>query len=264
MNLNFPNNLNAYGKEVRFKNFIRQIINMDTHTLAKESLAKRIAGEIVLSPEAGQIIQKWRNVFKIPQRRLADEMKIMPSVISDYENGRRKSPGIKMVKKIVDSMISIDEKLGGKIVHEFSNLPTQTVLSDAVLDMKEFETPVSIKKFCDAIGASLVIKNDMADKKMYGYTVIDSMKAIMDLSSIDMVKLYGLTSERVLIFTGAHSGRSSMVALKVTNLRPGLVLLHGSEKVDELAKRIAEFESIPLGTVTSETKELMKTLKNSF
>src|SRR3990172_951595 len=116
---------------------------MDTQSLSKELLAKRIAGEIVLSPDAGKVIQKWRNIFKIPQRRLADEMKIMPSVISDYENGRRKSPGIKMVKKIVDSMISIDEKLGGKVIHEFSNLPNQSALSDAILDMKEFEAPVT-------------------------------------------------------------------------------------------------------------------------
>jgi putative transcriptional regulator len=238
---------------------------MDTQSLAKQNLAKRIAGEIVLSPEAGQIIQKWRNVFKIPQRRLADEMGIMPSVISDYENGRRKSPGIKMVKKIVDGMISIDEKLGGKIIHEFSNLPNQTALSEAVLDMKEFEAPVTIKKFSDVIGADIVVRKDMADKKIYGYTVIDSLKAIMDLSPIDMVKLYGMTSERVLIFTGAHTGRSSMVALKVTNLRPGFVVFHGSEKIDDLARRIAELESIPVAATTQkDTKEFLKILKNSF
>jgi len=238
---------------------------MDTRSLAKISLAKRIAGEIVLSEEAGKVIQKWRNVFKIPQRRLADEMKIMPSVISDYENGRRKSPGIKMIKKIVEGMINIDERLGGKVIHEFADLPTKAVLSEAVLDMKEFDAPISIKRFCDNINASVLVRKDLIDNKIYGYTVVDSLKAIVDLSPIDMVKLYGMTSERVLIFTGAHSGRSSMVALKVTNLRPGLVILHGSEKIDELAKRVAELESIPLGiTKIKDPEELLKTLKKSF
>ena len=33
---------------------------MDTRSLAKETLAKRIAGEIVLSVEAGKVIKKWR------------------------------------------------------------------------------------------------------------------------------------------------------------------------------------------------------------
>jgi putative transcriptional regulator len=238
---------------------------MDTRSLAKENLAKRIAGEIVLSTEAGKIIKKWRNVFKIPQRRLSDEMKIMPSVISDYENGRRKSPGIKMIKRIVEAMINIDERLGGKIIQEFAYLPTKAALSEAVLDMKEFNNPITIKEFCDSIDASILVRKDMIDKKLYGYTVIDSLKAIMDLSPMDMVKLYGMTSERGLIFIGARSGRSSMVALKVTNLRPGLVILHGSEKLDDLARRIAELESIPLGAIKSKnTNDFLRKLKKSF
>jgi putative transcriptional regulator len=182
-------------------------------------------------------------------------MKIMPSVISDYENGRRKSPGIKMVKKIVEAMINIDERRGGKIIQDFADLPTKAILSEAVLDMKEFNSPITIKDFCNSIDASVLVRKDLIDKKLYGYTVIDSLKAIMDLSPIDMVKLYGMTSERVLIFTGASSGRSSMVALKVTNLRPGLVILHGSDKLDDLA----------LGTIkTKSTEDFLKKLKRAF
>lgn len=238
---------------------------MDVQDLSKESLAKRIAGEIVLSNEAGKVIQKWRNIFKIPQRRLADEMKIMPSVISDYENGRRKSPGIKIIKRIVEAMITIDEKLGGKVIQEFADLPTKTVLSDAVLDMKEFDVPIEVKDFCKVIDAPITVREDLNNKKIYGYTVIDSLKAIVDISPIDMVKLYGLTNERALIFIGAHRGRSSMVALKVTNLRPGLVILHSSEKIDELAKRIAELEGIPVGISRIKDKdELIKTLKTNL
>jgi len=229
---------------------------MDVQSLTKENLAKRIAGEIVLSNEAGKVIQKWRNIFKIPQRRLADEMKIMPSVISDYENGRRKSPGIKMIKKIVEAIISIDEKLGGKVIQEFAELPNKTALSDAILDMKEFNTPID---------APVIVRDDLSNKKLYGYTVVDSLKAVIDLSPIDMVKLYGLTSERALIFIGSHRGRSSMIALKVTNLRPGLVVLHGSEKIDELAKRIAELEGIPVSISRIKDKdELIKVLKTNF
>jgi len=238
---------------------------MDTQSLAKDTLARKIAGEIVLSENAGKTIQKWRNIFKIPQRRLADEMGIMPSVISDYENGRRKSPGIKIIKRIVEGMISLDEKAGGKIIQEFAVLPTQAVLSDAILDMKEFETPVEIKRFCKIIEAPIVVKEDSANKKIYGYSVIDALKAITDLSPMDMVKLYGMTSERALIFTKSRSGRSSMVALKVTNLRPGLVVLQGSEKIDDLARRIAELEGIPISvTKIKNTEILLKTLKKNF
>jgi putative transcriptional regulator len=238
---------------------------MDTQTLAKETLAKRIAGEIVLSNEAGRTIQKWRNIFKIPQRRLADEMGIMPSVISDYENGRRKSPGIKVIKRIVEAMISVDGKAGGKITQEFVTLPSRAPLSDALLDMKEFSAPMDVKEFCKITEAPIIVRKDLIDNKIYGYSVIDSLKAIIELSPIDMVKLYGLTSKRALIFTGTRSGRSSMVAIKVTNLRPSLIVLQGSEKIDDLAKRIAELEGIPVGITKIKDKDmLLKTLKKRF
>ena len=67
---------------------------MEENFLIQTKVEKRIAGDIVLSDTPGKTIQKWRNIFKIPQRVLAKEVGVMPSVISDYENGRRKSPGI--------------------------------------------------------------------------------------------------------------------------------------------------------------------------
>jgi putative transcriptional regulator len=166
---------------------------------------------------------------------------------------------------MVETMIVLDEKAGGKVIQEFAVLPTQAILSDAVLDMKEFDTPVDVKEFNKIMEVSMVAREDMVEKKIYGYTVIDSLKAITDLSPIDMVKLYGLTSERALIFAKAHTGRSSMIALKVTNLRPGLVILQGSEKVDDLAKRIAELEGIPIGiTKIKNIEDMLKSLKKNF
>jgi len=238
---------------------------MKVNELSKELLAKRIAGEIVLSNIAGKVIRKWRNIFKIPQRMLADEMGIMPSVISDYENGRRKSPGIKIIKRIVEGMINIDERLGGKVIREFSGIPSQTVLSEAVLGIKEFKEPIDMMQFCKILECDVVVRKDLSDKNLYGYTVIDSARAITDLSPMDMVKLYGMTSERVLIFTGTNTGKSSMVALKVTNLKPGLVVLQGSERVDSLAKRLGELEGIPIAiTKIKDVQILLKILKKNF
>ena len=80
-----------------------------------------------------------------------------------------------------------------------------------------------------------------------------------------MVKLYGYSSERALIFSKARSGRSSMVALKVTNLRPGLVVLQNSKNVDDLAKRIGENESIPIAsTKIKDSDILVETMKREF
>lgn len=228
-------------------------------------MEKRIAGEIVFSPDPGKTIQKWRNILKISQRKLADEMDVMPSVVSDYESGRRKSPGIKVVKRIVNTLISIDEKIGGNIIKDFSSFPTETILSDAVLDMKEFSVPIKIRDFCKAIGASIIAREDMCENNLYGYTVIDSSKAIIDLPPLELVKLYGLTTERCLIFTGTHSGKTTMVAIKITNLRPGLVVFQGPSRIDELAKRISEVEEIPLAvTKGSNVDELIKDIRKSL
>ncbi|MBU5557681.1 MAG: helix-turn-helix domain-containing protein [Candidatus Aenigmatarchaeota archaeon] len=238
---------------------------VDRAGLARDALAKRIAGEIVLSSDAGKVISKWRNIFKIPQRRLADEMGIMPSVISDYENGRRSSPGIKVVRKMVNAMLVLDERAGGKVIKEFSEWPAKTGLSEAILDLKEFEVPVSVREFCKAVDAAVVARCDLLDNKIHGYTIIDSLKAIIDIPPFELVKLYGLTSERALVFTGAHRGKSSMVALKVTNLKPGLVILHGAEAVDDLAKRIAEIEDIPLAiSRIRNLDEMIASLKKTF
>ncbi|MCD6476549.1 MAG: helix-turn-helix domain-containing protein [Candidatus Aenigmarchaeota archaeon] len=234
---------------------------MDINELSIENLEKKIAGEIVLSSDPGKTIQKWRNIFGISQRTLADHMNIMPSVISDYENSRRKSPGIKIINKIVKSMIEIDKKNGGKIIHEFEIYPSKALLNKAIIDMKEFTTPIKIKSFCNKLDANIVVRKDLCENKIYGYTVIDSLKAILNLSPNELVKLYGLTTERALIFLGSHSGKTVMVALKVTNLKPRLVVLQGANKVDDLAARIGEIENICIAKTNISNNNILNKLK---
>ena len=58
----------------------------------------------------GQTIRKWRGVFGISQTDLARCLRLSPSVISDYESGRRKSPGIRTIKKIIEALVEITDK----------------------------------------------------------------------------------------------------------------------------------------------------------
>ncbi len=218
----------------------------DEFSLAKQKLAKDIVGEIVLTESSERVIKKWRNIFKISQKSLANELGITPSVISDYESGRRRSPGIKIVGRYVNALLKIDEGKGGNVIRSFSrtnhNIPT---ISNAIIDIREFSSTVSIQDLCRHLNASFVVKNGM-DKPVYGYTVIDSLKAITELSFNELIKLYGITSQRALIFTKVSTGKTPMVAIKLTNLHPALVVLHGLDVVDGVAKRIAEVEGIPL------------------
>jgi putative transcriptional regulator len=227
----------------------------DEFSLAKQKLAKDIVGEIVLTEGSERVIKKWRNIFKISQKALANELGITPSVISDYESGRRKSPGIKMVGRYVNALLKIDEAKGGNVIRSFSktnhDLPA---ISNAIIDIREFSSTVSIQDVCRHLNASLVVKNGM-DKPIYGYTVIDSLRAITELSFNELIKLYGITSQRALIFTKVSTGKTPMVAIKLTNLHPALVVLHGLDVVDGVAKRIAEVEGIPLAVSRMATPE---------
>ncbi len=218
---------------------------IDELGLARDGLAKNIMGEIVFSNHPERVIRKWREIFKISQRGLARKLGITSSVISDYESGRRKSPGIKVVKKYVNALLSLDEERGGEILASFSGSSESGTISPAIVDIREFSEGVSVRNFCRAINAVPVVKG-IPEHEIYGYTIIDSVRAITELSFSELVKLYGITTQRALIFTKVSTGRSPMVAIKVTNMRPGLVVLHGLSDVDSIAKSIAKAEGIPL------------------
>jgi putative transcriptional regulator len=235
----------------------------DEFSLAKQKLAKDIVGEIVMAENSEKVIKKWRDIFKISQKSLANELEITPSVISDYESGRRRSPGIKMVRRYVTALLKIDEDAGGNVIRSFSKTNNdEPVISNAIMDIKEFGAAVSIQEFLRRVNATPVVRNGM-DKPIYGYTVIDSHRAITELSFNELVKLYGITSQRALIFTKVSTGKTPMVAIKLTNIHPALVILHGLDVVDEVAKRIAEFEGIPLAiSRMAKPEDILEGLKN--
>lgn len=221
-------------------------MNTTRDELSRGRLAKDIIGEIVMSDSPESVIKKWRNIFKVSQKMLANELEITPSVVSDYESGRRKSPGIRVIRKYVDTLLRIDMERGGNIIKSFAKINSpQPRISDAIIDIKEFSNGVSIQKFCKGINASFVVKGNL-EQEVYGYTIIDSLKAVTELSFNELINLYGSTTQRVLIFTKVSTGKSPMVAIKMTNLHPALVILHGLSVVDEVAKRIAEVEGILL------------------
>ena len=224
----------------------------DETLLARERLAKDIVGEIVLSEQPEEALKKWRAIFHISQKQLAAALGITSSVISDYESGRRQSPGIKVVKRYITALLDLDAGNGAAVTKSFSKTVPTALLGEAVLDIREFTIGVPLSTLCDRINAQLLTKGTGT---VYGYTVIDSLKAITELSAAELVKLYGLTTQRALIFTKVSTGRTPMVAIKLTNLRPGLVVLHGLQSVDEVACRIAEAERIPLAVCRLERPE---------
>lgn len=227
-------------------------------------LEAAIAGEITLSKNPGGSMKKWREIFGVSQTELADYLKVSSSTISDYEGGRRKSPGIGVIARLVDSLIELDNKRGSKITKQLEkdfNPKTE------VFDTHEFFASVKGKTFADKIDATCVANpSRLKDINIYGYTLIDSLKVILEVPIHEYMQLYGKTPERALVFTQVENGRSPLIAVKVgrfsTDMKPSVIVLHGSmKKVDPIAIKIAESEKIPLLITEKSLEEINEELK---
>ena len=207
-----------------------------------DSVARRIAGDIVWSHNPGATMRKWREMFNASQIEVSRAMGISPSVISDYEKGRR-TPGSIFVKRFVESLLSIDENRGWIVTKKLAK--TLNIHLDSIEDMCEFEEPIPVSNFIRLVKGKLLTRSDYG-KVIYGYTVLDSIKTILSLTGTEFYQLMGMTSERALVFTKVTAGRSPMVAVRTSPIKPAAVVLHGPRKVDELAIRLADIEKIPL------------------
>lgn len=217
-------------------------------------LKEKIAGEITMADEPGETIRKWRNMFDILQTELAERMDISSSVISDYEQGRR-NPGTPLVRKIVGQLIEIDKMRGGDVVARFS-LPGQ----EGIIEMEEFSQSTSISKLSQAIEGEIL--NDIEDEReIYGYTVIDSLKAILSMRAFDYLRIYGWSTQRILFFKGVEHGRSPLVAIRASPLTPAAVGYIDPQRVDPLSIKLADLEGIPLIKTDLTLKPLVKRLE---
>jgi putative transcriptional regulator len=223
----------------------------------RDQVREKIAGEICLSAEPGRTIRKWREQFTISQQDLSKHLGVSPSVISDYEAGRRKSPGIATVRKIVDAFMDMDERTGGNVLKQYS-LAAKT---DSIISIKEFSAEILAPELVARIDGENLTPAIPLNTHIHGYTVIDSVRAITTLSSFDYLKIYGWSSQRALVFTGVRFGRSPMIAIRAHPLKPALVVYQKPEHVDELAIRLAELEGIPLIKTTLAIGELVDKLQ---
>ncbi len=222
-----------------------------------EELKEKIAGEITLSNEPGMTIRKWREEFGLSQHQLAEAMGVSHSVISDYESGRRKSPGAGVIRKLVDALIRLDLELGSPTISKY--LPERSL--ECVIAMGEFRSGIPMDVFISDICGQNVNPDRLPSRMVYGYTIVDSLKTILQLSSNDYMKIYGWSTERALIFTDVHYGRSPMIAIRAHPLTPALVVYHRPDAVDPLAVKLARLEGIPLVTTGLEVERIVEKLE---
>ncbi|MHB9286731.1 helix-turn-helix domain-containing protein [Halobacteriales archaeon Cl-PHB] len=229
---------------------------------ARAELAQKMAGEVALSDDPGATLRKWRTDFEIAQTDLAEELDVSPSVVSDYESGRRENPGIGVIRRVVEAMLDVDERRGGTHIRQHARVLSAGFDSDVVHDLREYTANIGFEQFCDAIGATELARGDR--DTVAGHTVVDSIEAIRRLSSDEFYNLYGRSTNRALVFTNLTRGESPLVALRVLNPTPNAVVLHGldSDEIWEHASDLARIDGFSLAVTPVALDEMLDGLRD--
>jgi putative transcriptional regulator len=223
-----------------------------------EKLKLRIAGEISLSDDPGSTMKKWREIFGITQGELAGAIGISVSTISDYESNRRKSPGTTIIKRFVNVLFEIDSRKGGTVTQKLLEGGSTT---EQYFEQHDFARTLPLSDFIKLIDGKVVTLPELTEeKKLYGYTLIDSIKVILDMPSNYFNNIYGNMNERAMVFTGVSTGRSPMVVIRMSPSKPSAVIMHGITKVDKLAIKISEKEQVPIITTTLDISQIKERL----
>ena len=130
----------------------------DSSENLRNRLAEKMAGDITLSEKPGESLKKWRLNFEISQTDIANYLKVSPSVISDYESGRRKSPGTMIVRKIVESLLEVDIERGGKKIHTYESILNAESGSKSIYSTYEYTIPIQLAKLVNLIEGEIVYK----------------------------------------------------------------------------------------------------------
>lgn len=244
-------------------------------TPPRRDLAEKMAGEVVVSDDPGATLRKWRTDFDVAQTDLADELGVSASVVSDYESGRRESPGIAVVRRYVGGLLDVDERRGGGRIRQYARVLSAGFESDIVHDLREYPATIPLSRFYDAIGATEIAGGGgdpgrgRASERGHtptiaGHTVINSIQAITRLSSEEFYRLYGQSTNRALVFTEVTRGESPLVAMRVVTPTPSAVVLHGIDEDDlwEHAPKLARADGFSLSVTTMDLDEMLEELRD--
>ena len=227
-----------------------------------DNLRERIAGEIALSDTPGSSMKKWRELFGISQIELAKYLKISTSTISDYEGNRRTSPGVAIIKRFIGALFVIDDQRGGEVIRNLEKFE-QPQKADSFYMIRDFSAPISGIDFARIIDAKIVSNPGYLDSmRLFGYTLLDSLRVILEISPGEYPRLFGTTNERAFIFDQVSTGRSPMVVIRVAPIKPRVVVIQNIDSVDKLAVKISQIEKIPLLTTRLTTEEIKVRLSN--
>jgi len=216
-----------------------------------EELKEKIAGEIVFAPDVSGAFKKWRNIFDLGQKKLAIEMNLKVSTVSDYENGRRKNPGLFFIKRYVDTLCRVDSERNGEVVKSLIGESTQKPF-----DIREFKKIIRPEKLFSTINLFDVNSKKLEDH-LFGVTYVDTLGLKdFDLSKYPLV--FGKTNKRLVFFTKTSDLHIIEYTLKLlkhfTGQQPSAVIIEEATPEQSADKYKALSINVPL-FLTNKTKE---------
>jgi len=227
----------------------------------RDIAARKIIGDVILSEEPGKAFKKWRMIFQVAQKDLSERMGVSPSVLSDYERGRRKNPGTRFMRTFVEALLDLDVKGGGAKLAELSRMEMPP--PGVILAMRELSIPIRVRTLLQVTNSVPLVEGPSPDDSIFGYTVVDSVKAILYFKGDEFIRLFGATAKRALVFTNVTHGRSPLVAVRVFPFKPSAIIIHGPSELDPIAIEIAKRENMPLGlSKMPGVDDLLKTLND--
>ena len=100
----------------------------------------------------------------------------------------------------------MDKARGGTIIQKFTEREKPT---REFFEVHEFARSISLKDFITLIKGKVITNEDLVDsRRIYGYTLIDSIKVILEMPFSYFQNLYGNVNERAFVFMGVSTGRS--------------------------------------------------------
>ena len=229
-------------------------------------LLQIILGDIAANENYGIVMKKWRELFNITQSRIAKELDIKQSVISDYENNRRKSPGIEFIRKYTNSLITIGKNENRK---EFDSIIEDLGLKKELnkLFSGEFEKSLESMEVINLLNATQILSQQQASFKNYLFFSDRISNIVTKQPSFKLLKSLKNKKETVFIFSDVKTGKLPLIMLKILSKLnklelPKLIIFQSKGfKLSSFARKIGKNNNISIA-VTKENNNSLKKLLN--
>lgn len=232
-------------------------------------LMQLILGDIAANENYGLVMKKWRDLFNLTQSTIARELDIKQSVISDYENNRRKSPGIQFLRKYTKAIIKLGKEDNREQYNKLINRFNIKYGSKGLVE-GDFDKKLSIKQVLDLLNATQILSIKTSPEFTNYIFFSDNISSIItEEPSYKLLKGLKTKDKRVFIFSNVKTGRVPLIALKIlTKLNkiqmPKLVVFQTEKfKLSSFTRKLAKKNNISIALTNMSNERIKESLNEN-